>query len=108
MPCDTQKNLTPTQKSRMDAAVKRLDAALAAGTVSLVVGATGAIAFKGWQDKEGVADVCAYRKLLSSNSAALRRALASAEARAGRSVDQRAIAAGVHSHDGGDTFHPGH
>ena len=43
-----------------------------------------------------------YRALAASNSPALRMAIVRAEARAGRSLDRRAVAAGVHSHSGGD------
>lgn len=104
MPCITQPNLTEQQKARMDAAIARLDAALAAGTASAVIGAGGSIAFKGWGAREGVSDLCAYRKLASENSPALRRAIMRAEVTAGRKIDPLAMAAGVHSHDGGHTW----
>lgn len=104
MPCITQTNLNPAIRARMEAAIKRLELDLAAGTVTAVIGATGAIAFKGWQDRQNVTDLCAYRKLAASNSPALRRAIMRAEAMAGRQLDQRAIAAGLHSHDGGATW----
>ena len=104
MPCDTNANLTWAQKERMASALARLDSALAAGIASLVIGPTGAIAFKGFAEREGLTDVCAYRRLLSSNSPALRRAVARAETLSGRKIDPRAIAAGVHSHDGGTTW----
>jgi hypothetical protein len=58
--------------------------------------------------RNGISDACAYRKLLASGSPALRAALAKAEAMAGRKVDPQAIASGVHSHDGGRTWNPGH
>lgn len=105
MPCISQPNLTPTQKQQQEAAIKRLQAALGAGTVSAVVSPTGAIAFRGWTgDKGGVSDICAYRALSASNSPELRRAIARAEAMAGRKIDARAIAHGTHSHDGGRTW----
>lgn len=104
MPCDTRPNLTAVQKARMADAVRRLDQAINAGLVRVVIGAAGGIAFQGWQDREGVSDLCAYRRLTLTGSAALRRALARAEVIAGRSVDARALAAGVHSHDGGATW----
>ena len=88
----------------MQLAIARLDAALGSGSVSVVVGAQGGLAFKGWQDREGVTDLCAYRKLAATNSPALRRAIMRAEAIAGRTLDQRTIATGLHSHDGGQTF----
>jgi len=108
MPCMNRPNRTPLQRTRQLEALKRLDAALAAGTVTVTVGATGAVAFRAWTDREGVTDVCAYRALAAANSAALRRAVMRAEALAGRKLDARTVAAGVHSHDGGQTWHPGH
>ena len=64
----------------------------------------------GWQqeDRSGLSDLCAYRKLLASNSPELRRAVARAEVVAGRKIDPRMVSAGVHSHDDGKSFHPGH
>ena len=48
----------------------------------------------------------AYRKLVTSGSHEFRIALMRAEAEAGRQVDARQVAAGVHLH--GDTWHKGH
>ena len=104
MPCITAKSLTAQQRERMQAAIARLDAALASGAASVVVSGSGAVAFKGWQDREGVTDICAYRKLAAENSPALRRAVMRAEALAGRRVDERAVTMGVHSHDGGQNW----
>jgi hypothetical protein len=108
MPCVTQPNLTETQREVMRKAIGRLEAGLATGNASAVIGANGAIAFKGWHDAAGVSDLCAYRQLLASNSPALRRAIARAEAMSGRKLDQRAVSAGIHSHDFGATWHKGH
>lgn len=104
MPCDTQANLTPAKKAAQLTAIQRLEAALAQNEAQLVIGPQGSISFRGWKDNQGVADLCAYRRLASSNSAALRRAVARAEVTAGRQVDARAVAAGVHSHDGGASW----
>ena len=104
MPCTSQPNLTPTQKQLMDQAIARLNAALGNGQASVVVGASGSIAFKGWNEREAVTDLCAYRALASRNSPELRKAIMRAEAMAGRKVDARAVAAGVHSHDGGHSW----
>jgi hypothetical protein len=104
MPCLTQPNLTPQQKQNQRSALQRLQQALAAGTVTVVVGKTGGVAFKGWADadRNGVSDLCAYRAL--ANTAELRRAVFRAEAAGGQRVDPRAIATGLHSHDGGQTW----
>ena len=102
MPCITQSNITPEVKARQRTALEKLAAALAAGTVTVKVGRAGGIAFAGWNDREGVSDLCAYRAL--SNRPELRRALLKAEALSGNRMDPRAIASGLHSHDGGATW----
>lgn len=104
MPCDTVAK-TPSAQQQQKAALDRLQKALGS-SVSVVIGAQGAIAFRGWrdQDRGGLSDLCAYRKLAARNSPELRRAIARAEAVAGRKLDQQTVAAGVHSHDGGRTF----
>ncbi len=104
MPCITQPNLTKQQQDRMKDAIARLGSGIANGTASVVIGANGAIAFRGWKDSAGVSDLCAYRALAASNSPSLRKAIARAEAMSGNKLDARAIAAGTHSHDGGQTW----
>ena len=111
MACDftIPAGMTPiTRKKQIDAALDRLNKALTAGEVKVKVGSTGAVVFTGTWQRDGISDTCAYRKLLASGSSALRMAVARAEAMAGRKVDPKAIAAGEHSHDGGDTWHKGH
>lgn len=104
MPCITQKNLTPVAKARQVTALQRLAAAVGAGTVKLVVGRSGSVAFAGWKDdeREGVSDLCAYRAI--SHAPEVRRALMRAEAMSGNRMDPRAIASGLHSHDSGSTW----
>lgn len=106
-------SLTAAEIEAKANALARLERALElknATGVSVVIGANGAVAFRGWSDAErgGIADTCAYRALSAINSPALRRAVARAEALYGRKVNPQAIASGVHSHDGGNTFHHGH
>jgi len=103
MPCDSQAT-TPQARARQQTAIKRLAAALGNNEAQLVIGAAGSIAFKGWTEREGVSDLCAYRRLAAANSPTLRRAIMRAEAISGRKIDQRSIAAGMHSHDGGQTW----
>lgn len=99
----------PQRKKQIEEALDRLNKALAIGEVKVKVGPTGSLTFVGSTlQRDGISDACAYRKLLASGSPALRQALARAEALAGRRVDERAVAAGVHSHDGGSTWHKGH
>jgi hypothetical protein len=104
-------NQTPQQrKQQIETALERLNKALAIGEIKLKVGANGAVTFLGaaWLKKEGISDTCAYRKLLAQGSPALKQAQMAAERLAGRKVDAHAVAAGVHSHDGGNTWHKGH
>lgn len=113
MPCDTfvPQDMTPKQrKAQIDEAIDRLNKAIEDGKVSVVVDkASGSVGFKGdWGERNGVSDVCAYRKLSLKGSFAFKKALAKAELAAGRKVNEKAVAAGVHSHDGGKTWHPGH
>jgi hypothetical protein len=96
--------------SQVEQALKRLEQALQTGSVRVQIAPNGAIAFVGWkaEDRVDVSDVCAYRSLASTNSWALRQAVARAESQQGRKVNAHAVAAGVHSHDGGRTWHGGH
>lgn len=106
MTCFTVQNLPEIKRQRMLDAVQKLRARLASGAVSVVIGRQGGIAFKGWNasEREDVTDVCAYRALAASNSPELRRAIMRAEAMSGNKLNERAIASGLHSHDGGKTF----
>lgn len=111
MACDFRipAGMTPQKrKTQIEEAMARLQKALAAGTVTIKIGANGALTFNGAWDRAGISDSCAYRKLMAAGSPELRRALGRAEALAGRKADERVIASGVHSHDGGKTFDPPH
>lgn len=109
MPCDSIAR-TPTARENQRLALTRLESALNEGLARVVISASGAVAFSGWaiEQRGGLSDVCAYRRLVASNSPALRRAVFKAETMAGRKVDARQVAAGTHSHDGGSTWHKGH
>jgi hypothetical protein len=107
MPCDTQR--TPGQSlaermTQVKAALRRLELALASGSSRIVIAQNGAVAFAGWQDRDGVTDVCAYRTLAAENSPVLRQAVARAELLSGRKVNPQAVAGGWHSHDNGKTW----
>lgn len=111
MACDTttrQGQSLAQRNAEVTAALRRLESYLQAGRVTVRVGPTGAVAFVGWTDRDGLSDACTYRVLQFQGSFALRTAVARAEAMAGRKVDQRAILAGHHSHDGGNTWGRGH
>lgn len=110
MPCDSQ--LQPKQTIQMRAeevraSVRNLDALLKKRRVRPVVGPQGAITFTGWADADRarVTDACAYRRLMSTGSSLAKAEIARAEAMAGRAVDRKVVAQGIHSHDGGSSWH---
>ena len=110
MPCDTRLKPKQTLQQRADEVrkmVAKLGAALISGRVKAKVGPQGAIAFEGVsnEDRDGVTDACAYRRLMVEGSPLARAQIARAEQMAGRSVDRSVVAHGVHSHDGGHTWH---
>jgi hypothetical protein len=109
MPCESRE-LTKAQRQEQIDAVKRLQALLASRAVKVKIGAQGALAFDGWTEKDraGLSDVCAVRKLMAANSAELRSAINRAQVTSGRALNYQAVSAGVHSHDGGATWHNGH
>jgi hypothetical protein len=110
VPCDT-KIWDPSQSlSERKAEVKRIIDLVAreivAGRVVPKVGAQGAIAFAGLTNemRGGVSDACVLRRILATGSAMAKQQIARAEQLAGRRVDNRAVAGGVHSHDGGASW----
>jgi hypothetical protein len=108
MPCTpiNRKLLTPERERQITDALRRLERALTQGDVKVTIGPQGAAAFTGWkdQDRAGLGDACALRALTAEGSFALRKAMATAEARSGKKWVQSTMAAGVHSHDGGQTW----
>lgn len=111
MPCDTVKNVEPiVRRKQIDVALERLEKFLAEGKVTVKVGQNGAIVFDGWgkESRNFVTDVCAYRMLTTRSSWELRKAVAKAESVAGRKVSMAAVGSGIHSHDGGKSWNPGH
>lgn len=105
MPCLTNVNLSEIQKQKQRDALAKLAKAIGAGKVQVVVAkGTGAFALKGWadSDREGVSDLCAYRALM--NAPEMRMAVRKAQVMANTPLSARAIATGLHSHDGGKTW----
>ena len=105
MPCDRQLKPNQTIQQRAEEireTVARLQKGLAAGTVKAIVGPQGGVAFEGLAetDRNGVADTCLYRRILATGSATSKLALMKAEQLAGRKIDQKAVAQGLHTHDG--------
>ena len=114
MPCDTRRKRGQSLSVRA-AEVKKVvadvNSLLSTGKIKAVVDKkTGAVAFQGLDDnlRDDVTDACIYRRLMVSGSSLAKAAIARAEQIAGRSVNKEALAQGVHSHDGGDSWHHGH
>lgn len=110
MACDTALKPRQTLQERakeVREATERLAAAIAAGRVRVKVSAQGGIVFEGWDNtsRDGVTDGCALRRILATGSAMAKLAIQKAEQLAGRTLDKKAIAQGLHSHDGGATWH---
>jgi hypothetical protein len=111
MPCDTmlKPNQTVAQRIReVRTVAEQIDKLLAARRIKPKVGPQGAITFTGLSDSErdGVTDACIYRMIMRTGSAAAKMAITRAEQLAGRQVDRRVVGQGVHSHDGGASWHP--
>lgn len=110
MPCDTRLKAGQTIKQRVGevrATVARLAQGLITGRIKPRIGPTGGIVFPELSETErdGVTDVCAYRRLMAEGPALAKAAIARAEQLSGRSVNREALAHGHHSHDGGATWH---
>jgi len=113
MACDTRLKPRQTISERAQEvrkAVELFNKGIASGRIKVTVGAKGGIAFAGLtnEERDGVTDACAYRRLMVTGSALTKAAIARAEQLAGRTVDRTAIAQGLHSHDGGRHWHDGH
>ena len=102
--------LTAEEQEARRKRAEALELGLQQQKLKVRISAMGAVAFEGRtdEDRKGLSDACGYRTLASQGSWALRQALARAEALAGRKVDERVVAAGTHSHDGGQTWQGGH
>lgn len=113
MPCDTRLKPRQTISQRKDEvrlATERFITGIRTGAVKIKVDAKGGVAFTGIsdEDRDGVTDACAYRRIMVSGSALATAAIARAEQLAGRPVNKALVAQGYHSHDGGTTWHNGH
>lgn len=110
MACDTQpmKNQTLSQrKQQVKEIIAFTDELIRKRKVGIVVDKrTGAIAFTGMtpQERGNVSDACTYRLIMATGTASAKQAIARAELLAGRGVNKQALAAGIHSHDGGASW----
>lgn len=110
MACET--NLKPRQtiserKDEVRRAAEKFVAGLKSGKVRVKVDPKGGVVFDGItaEDRDGVTDACAYRRIMVSGSQLAIQAIVKAEQLAGRSVNKQLVAQGYHSHDGGSTWH---
>jgi len=100
-----QPNQTLVQRiAQVDAALKRLEQYIQTGTVRIGISRQGAIVFQGWNDRDSITDVCAFRSLQATNSWVLRQAILKAEGMSGNKVNPKMVENGTHSHDGGKTW----
>lgn len=111
MPCDTVRKPQQTLAQRKEEVRRRMrtiDRLIATGKIKVKVGKQGAIAFTNLADtdRDGITDACIYRMVMLSGSAAAKLAILKAEQAAGVSVNKKVVAQGIHSHDGGATWHP--
>lgn len=110
MPCDTKllagQSITD-RKAEVEAAIKALSAGLITGKIKTVVSKEGAVAFAGFDDKarNRVTDACAYRILMIKGSAVAKAKIMLAQQMSGYTVNRQVIGQGVHSHDGGLSWH---
>jgi hypothetical protein len=105
MACDTRLKPRQTISQRKDEvrrATERFVAGLKSGKVKATVNAKGGVAFTGLteDERDGVTDACAYRRVLASGSQLAILAIAKAEQFAGRPVNRQLVAQGYHTHDG--------
>jgi hypothetical protein len=112
MACDVRVSLTAETRQKAKEGLAELARRLASKAASIVIDkATGAMAIRGWRSSDvGMSDACVLRRISTSpeTRGAYLAAVRDAERVAGRSASRTAQAAGVHSHDGGNTWGPGH
>lgn len=103
MPCDTvrQKGQSLSErKAELKKKAEQIAKDLAAGRIRMKVGPQGAVAFVGQFDRGGMTDACIYRRVMAGNNVVAKLKIAAAGP-----VSKVAIGQGIHSHDGGSTWH---
>jgi hypothetical protein len=111
MPCDRKLKKGQTVSERAAELRKRgeqVDRLLAGGRVGVKIGPQGGVTFTGIPEdvRDGMTDACVYREIMARGSHQAKMAIAKAERLAGRTVDKKVVASGLHSHDGGASWHP--
>jgi hypothetical protein len=103
MACESSRKRGQTLSERVTEVKKAataIDKLIAGRNVKVIV-RNGAIAFDGIPDatRDGLTDACIYRRIMSTGSYAAKQAIAAAGP-----VSKQALAAGIHSHDGGASW----
>ena len=111
MPCDRKLKKGQTISERAAELRKRgeqVDRLLTGGRVGVKIGPQGGVTFTGIPEdvRDGMTDACVYRAIMARGSHQAKMAIAKAERLAGRTVDKKVVASGLHSHDGGASWHP--
>ena len=109
MPCDTRLKTNQTISQRAEEVRRVVTSRLLHGQRHRQGSrrAAGSHRFDGIpvDERDGVTDACIYRRLMATGSGLAKAMIAKAELMAGRSINKQAVAQGVHSHDGGHTWH---
>lgn len=112
MPCDSRP-FRPQQTLQERIAEVRsilgiLEKKITKRQITPVVGKNGAITFKGLSDEErgGITDACIYRRIMATGSQLAKLEIERAQRAAGVTVNKQVVAQGIHSHDGGRSWHP--
>jgi len=113
MPCDTRLKRGQTISQRADevrAVTNKIMSGILQNRIKVVVSPLGAVAFSGISEaeKDGVTDACVYRRMMVSGPATVKAAIERAAQLQGRTIKKEVVNGGVHSHDGGQTWHNGH
>lgn len=111
MPCFSKPRVNQTPEQRrveVKKVITDIDKLIAKRKIGIKVGPQGAVTFTGLtQAQRGdMTDVCIYNLLMQRGSESMKTAVRTAEMLAGRGVSQTALKAGIHSHDGGSSWHP--
>lgn len=111
MACETYQRKGQTLTERKDE-IRRVQERVISGLKSGQIGVkvdrvSGAVTFTGIPeaDRPGITDACIYRRVLVSGSQLAIQAIQKAERLAGRAVNKQTVANGLHSHDGGASWH---
>ncbi len=88
------------RKEEIRRVIDTVEKFLIAGKVKVKIGPRGEIAFVGLPEDErnGVADACCYRRIMSTGSGLAKAAIQRAEAMAGRTVNKQLVGIGAHGH----------